>query len=49
MSEKILYQKKRQYSVVVIGLGSDAGHPGSNPVDGCTYKSICRTMYCTVL
>ncbi len=31
---------------MVIGLGSNAGNPGSNPVDGFTYKSMCRSMYC---
>jgi hypothetical protein len=38
-------QRKRQYRVVVIGLRSDVGNPGSNPVDGCTYKSICKSIY----
>jgi hypothetical protein len=43
---KKVFKRKRQYSVVVIGLGNDAGYPGSNPVDGCMYKSICRSMNC---
>jgi len=46
-SKKVLQEEETvQYRVVVIGLGNDAGNPGSIPVGGYTYKSICRSMYC---